>query len=83
MCSPTVGGQTQEGIKLMEVMLFNGILSICEVWYDIREDDVEKLKHVDEYLLRSVIRAPAKTLKETLYLESGYNLLNILSKAGT
>ena len=52
-------------------MLLNGILFNSEVWYNIRDEDIEKLKQVDEYLLRSVIGAPAKTPKETLYLESG------------
>ena len=35
------------------------------------DEEVEKLSRVDEYLLRSILGAPSKTPKETLYLETG------------
>ena len=47
-------------------MLFNS-----EVWYGIADNDVKELESIDEHLLRSLVKAHAKTPIEFLYLESG------------
>ena len=63
--------RTSVGIKLREAMLLNGILFNSEIWYNVKEEEEQKLSDVDEYLLRSILGAPAKTPKEALFLESG------------
>ena len=47
-------------------MLFNS-----EVWYNVTEDDIQKLSEVDEYLMRKILELPSKTPIESLYLETG------------
>ena len=59
------------GLKLREAMLLNGMLFNSEIWYDVKEDELNKLSNVDEYLLRKILQAPAKTPIEALYLETG------------
>ena len=59
------------GFELRETMLLNGILFNSELWYKIKEEHIQKLSSVDEYLLRSILGAPSKTPIEALYLETG------------
>ena len=59
------------GLKLREAMLLNGILFNSEIWYNVKEEEVQKLSSVDEYLIQSVLGVPSKTPKEALFLESG------------
>ena len=59
------------GLKLREAMLLNGILFNSEIWYNLKDEEVDKLSAVDEYLLRKILGAPAKTPKEALFLETG------------
>ena len=59
------------GLKLREAMLLNGMLFNSEIWYGLKEEEVQKLASVDEYLLRSILGVPSKTPKEALYLETG------------
>ena len=40
-----------------------------EIWYNIKEEEEQKLSEVDEYLLRSILGAPSKTPKEALSLD--------------
>ena len=57
------------GIKLREAMLLNGIIFNIECWYNLRECEVELLSSIAEQLLR--LKTPAKTYKESLFLETG------------
>ena len=59
------------GLKLREAMLLNGILFNSEIWYNVKEEEVQKLSSVDEYLIQSVLGVPSKPPKEALFLESG------------
>ena len=59
------------GLQLRQAMLINGILFNSEAWHDIREEEVKLLESVDEYLIRSLIKAHSKTPLEFLYLEVG------------
>ena len=68
------------GIKLREAMLLNGILFNSEVWYGLTEENIEKISSIDEYLLRCILRAPSKTPKETLYLETGCKPIKYIIK---
>ena len=59
------------GLRLREAMLLNGIMFNSEIWYNVKEEEEKKLSEVDEFLLRSILGAPAKTPKEALFLETG------------
>ena len=59
------------GLKLREAMLLNGMQFNSEIWYGLKEEEVQKLASVDEYLLRSILGVPSKTPKEALFLETG------------
>ena len=59
------------GLHLRQAMLLNGILFNSEAWHDISEDEIRKLEKVDEYLLRSLVKAHSKVPLEFLYLEAG------------
>ena len=59
------------GLKLRQAMLINGVLFNSEVWHGIADNDVKALERIDEHLLRSLVKAHAKTPIEFLYLESG------------
>ena len=59
------------GLRLRQAMLLNGILFNSEAWHNISENEVKILETVDEYLLRSLVKAHSKTPLEFLYLEAG------------
>ena len=52
-------------------MLLNGILYNSEAWHNITNEEVKMLEKVDEYLLRSLVKAHCKVPLEFLYLEAG------------
>ena len=60
------------GLRLREAMLLNGILFNSESWYDLKEEDIESLNAIDQYLLRKILSMPSKTPVEALYLETGF-----------
>ena len=59
------------GLQLREAMFINGILTNSEVWYAIKNEEIQRLQEADEYLLRKLLKAHSKTAKECLYLETG------------
>ena len=59
------------GLRLREAMLLNGNMFNSEIWYIVKEEEEKKLSEVDEFLLRSILGAPAKAPKEALFLETG------------
>ena len=59
------------GLKLREAMMLNGILFNSEIWYNLKDTEIQKLSDVDEQLLRSILGLPSKTPKEAIFLESG------------
>ena len=52
-------------------MLLNGILFNTEIWYKLTDTDIKRISNVDEYIMRKILGAPAKTPIEALYLETG------------
>ena len=56
------------GLLLRQAMLINSMLFNSEAWHSMRENDIKMLEAVDEYLLRSLVHAHAKTPPEFLYL---------------
>ena len=59
------------GLLLRQAMLINAMLFNSEAWHSIKDKDIKMLEAVDEYLLRSLVHAHAKSPLEFLYLESG------------
>jgi hypothetical protein len=49
------------GLILRQAMLINGILFNSEAWHNIHEAELKLLESVDEYLLRSLVKAHSKT----------------------
>ena len=52
-------------------MLLNGILFNSESWYDLKEEEIESLNAIDQYLLRKILNLQSKMPVEALYLETG------------
>ena len=59
------------GFFLREVMLINGILTNSDVWYPVKDSQIEILEKVDLMLLRKLTNGHSKTAKEAFYLETG------------
>ena len=59
------------GFFLREAMLLNGILTNSEVWYPIKDSQLEILENIDLILLKKLTNAHSKTAKEAFYLEAG------------
>ena len=61
-----------------ESMLLSSILTNCEAWYRVKEQEVVILERCDENLLRMFFEAPATTPKCMLYLETGTKPIQFL-----
>ena len=61
----------QVGIQLREAMFLNGVLFNSEVWPKLTATEISTLENVDHQLLRSILKAHAKTPTEFLFLETG------------
>ena len=56
---------------LRESMLINGILTNSEVWYPLKDSQLDILQNIDLMLIRKLINGHSKTAKEGFYLETG------------
>lgn len=52
-------------------MLINGILTNTEVWYPVKDSQIEVLENIDLMLLKKLTNGHSKTAKEAFYLETG------------
>ena len=59
------------GLCMRDSMLLSAILNNSEVWYGVKEYDIEKIEKVDEYLLRGILNCHSKTSRASMYLETG------------
>ena len=66
---------------IREAELINGILTNAEVWYGIKQTDIDELEMVDKLLLRRILGAPESACIESLYLELGVIPIGIIIKA--
>ena len=66
---------------LREAELINGILTNAEVWYGIKQSEIDELEEVDKLLLRRVLGAPESSCIESLYLELGVIPIRVIIKA--
>ena len=65
---------------LREAELINGILTNAEVWYDIKQSEIDELEEVDKLFLRRVLGAPDSSCIESLYLELGVIPIRVIIK---
>ena len=57
-------------LVLRESMLLNGILTNCEVWYNVKEDHLTTLESADNELMRKMFNAHSKTAIEIFFIET-------------
>ena len=66
---------------LRESKLINGILTNCDVWYNLTKGEIEKLEQVDRLLLRQIFSVPASCPIEAMYLEMGCIPIGLVIKS--
>ena len=71
----------QIAATLRESMLINGILTNCDVWYGLTNNDINQLEEVDKLLLRQVLNVASSCPIEALYLEMGCIPIGLIIKA--
>ena len=54
---------------LRNSLLLSSLLTNCEAWYHLTNEEIIKLEQVDEDLIRRILECPRTTPKEMLYLE--------------
>ena len=54
-----------------ETLLLSSILTNCEAWYKVKDQEIDILEKCDESLIRLVFETPSTTTKCMLYLEAG------------
>ena len=52
-------------------MLLNGYLTNSEIWYPIKDEQIEILEHIDVMLIRKLVKGHSKAPKETYLMEAG------------
>ena len=52
-------------------ILISSMLSSSEVWYFIKESEIQKLEQIDEMWIRKLFECSESVPKELLYLELG------------
>ena len=68
-------------LTLRESIMINGMLTNCEVWYGLTDNEVGQLEEVDRLLLRRILNVAASCPVEALYLELGCVPLRIVIKS--
>ena len=59
------------GLELRNAWLANGIMYNSDVWHNVKDSDIAQFVAIDQYLLKGLVSAHAKTPLEHLYLETG------------
>ena len=52
-------------------ILLNGMLTNCEIWYGLPQNEVSQMEEVDRLLIRQVFSVASTCPMEALYLELG------------
>ena len=56
------------GLKLREAMLLNGVLLDSEIWFNLKDNEIQKLSDIDKHLLRSILgRIQKKPLSQAAF----------------
>ena len=56
----------------------NGLLTNCEVWHNLHESEINKLKEINRLLLRKIFQVQSTCPAESLYFELGFIPLGII-----
>ena len=67
-------------LTLREAMLINGMLGSADVWYGLKQKEIENFEEIDKILLHKILDAPSSSCTESLYLELGIIPIRILLK---
>ena len=68
-------------LTLRESMFINGILTNKEIWYKIKQSEIEEIEELDRLLLIKIFGTKSSCPKEALFLESGAIPLGIIIKS--
>ena len=69
------------GLELRQSWFLNSTLLNMETWHNMKENDLNELKKLDQYLLRKIIGAHSKVPVELLYLETSTTPLDFILKS--
>ena len=61
----------QIALTLRETMFLSGILTNAEIWYNLKQSEIEEFEELDRSLLRKIFGTKISCPKEALHLESG------------
>lgn len=59
------------GLQLRQAWFVNALLVNVEVWHNVLKKDIDVLTQLDNYLMRTILKAHSKVPTELLYLETG------------
>ena len=68
-------------ITLRESMFLNAILTNADIWYNLKNSEVEELEELDRCLLRKIFNVKISCPKEALFLESGVTPIGVIVKS--
>ena len=68
-------------LTLRESMFINGILTNAEIWYNVKQSEIEEIEELDRLLLRKIFGTKSSCPREALFLESGAIPLGIIIKS--
>jgi hypothetical protein len=68
-------------MTLRESMFVNGILTNSDIWYNLKETEIEELESLDRMLLQKIFGTKVSCPKEALFLESGVIPIGIIIKS--
>ena len=71
----------QIAITLRETMFINGIITNAEIWYNLKNSEIEEFDELDRCLLRKIFGTKISCPKEALHLESWTILIGTLIKS--
>ena len=61
----------QIALSFREAIFLNSILTNIEVWYGLKNHEIEELEKLDRMLLCKILALPQTTPAEALFLETG------------
>ena len=68
-------------MTLRESMFLSGILTYSDIWYNLKDSEIEELEELDRMLLRKIFKTKVSCPKEALFLESGVLPIGVIIKA--
>ena len=68
-------------MTLRKSMFFNAILTNLEIWYNLKQSEIDDLEDLDRLLLRKVFGTLSSCSKEALFLESGAIPIGVIIKS--